>query len=292
MDTAPTFDLQSHSTHSDGELAPADVVAAAAAAAVRVMALTDHDSVAGVAEAQAAAAVYPSLRLVPAVELSIKDPAANDLHLCGYMVDIENAALLAHLRAAQGERQQRALRMAQALIDLGFELDRSELNSRIAAGKSIGRPHLAMAVLNEPANAQRLAAAGLDNVSAFIEAYLIEGRLAFRPREAPSIAEAIELVHGAGGLAIWAHPFWDLSSDGEVADALARFAALGLDGVEAFYITHNERQTRFAVRLCHQLGLLTTGSADFHGPHHPQFNHFRAFSTFGLKPALGPLAPA
>ncbi len=148
-----------------------------------------------------------------------------------------------------------------------------------------------MAVLNEPANAKRLAAAGLDNVSSFIEAYLIEGRLAFREREAPSIAEAIELVHGAGGLAIWAHPYWDLSSDGEVADALTRFAALGLDGVEAFYITHNERQTRFAARLCHQLGLLTTGSADFHGPHHPQFNRFRAFSTFGLQPDLGPLAP-
>lgn len=292
MDTAPTFDLQSHSVHSDGELTPAAVVAAAAAAAVRVMALTDHDSVAGVAEARAAAAAYPDLRLVPAVELSIKDPAANDLHLCGYMIDVGNAELLAHVQAAQGERHQRALRMAQALVDLGFKLDQSELDSRIAAGKSIGRPHLAMAVLNEPANAERLAAAGLDNVSSFIEAYLIEGRPAFREREAPSIAEAIELVHGAGGLAIWAHPYWDLSSDDEVTDTVTRFAALGLDGVEAFYITHSEQQTQLAVYLCHELGLLTTGSADFHGPHHPQFNSFRAFSTFGLEPDLGPLAPA
>jgi predicted metal-dependent phosphoesterase TrpH len=128
------------------------------------------------------------------------------------------------------------------------------------------------------------------NFSQLLEAYLIPGRPGYRRRETPTVAEAIELVHDSGGVAVWAHPFWDLDRDDEVLDTIERFAALGVDGVEAFYATHTREQTLLAVRRCAELGLLTTGSADFHGPDHPQFSAFRAFELHGCEPDLGPIA--
>ena len=91
-------------------------------------------------------------------------------------------------------------------------------------------------------------------------------------------------------MAVWAHPYWDISDDREVLDAIDRFHALGIDGVEAFYITHTRENTELLVKRCAELGLLTTGSADFHGPENRQFCRFMAFDTYGLEPNLGPIA--
>jgi predicted metal-dependent phosphoesterase TrpH len=144
-------------------------------------------------------------------------------------------------------------------------------------------------VVGHPANAERLEREGLAEPSRFLEAYLIEGKPAFAPRDAPSVPEAIELIHGAGGLAVWAHPFWDIPEPAAVLSAVDRFVASGLDGVEAFYVTHSQGQTELLARRCEELGLLSTGSSDFHGPGHRQFNRFGAFSTFGHEPVLGPI---
>jgi predicted metal-dependent phosphoesterase TrpH len=287
--TPPDFDLQSHSTRSDGELEPAAVVAAAAAAGVRLLALTDHDTVDGVDEALAAAAAH-GIELAPAVEVSTIDGEHGDLHVLGYRIDHREGTLLAALERSRAARDGRAARMADALRRAGLEVDETELDERRATGLSIGRPHLAEAVLAEPANAARLAAEGLADVGAVIEAYLVPGRPGFVARRAPSVAEAVALIHGAGGVAVWAHPYWDLDSDEEVEAAIARFAAIGIDGVEAFYATHTREQTLLAAAAAERHGLLTTGSADFHGPGHPRFHAFRAFETHGLTPRLGPIA--
>jgi len=284
----PSFELQSHSTHSDGELSPAAVVNAAEQAGVELLALTDHDSVAGVGEA-ADAAAGRGLRLVSGVEISVLDPVARDLHVCGYLIDPTDAALEAQLADSRGDRERRAKRMIAALEQDGWVVDHQRLDARQAAGGTLGRPHLAQAVVAHPDNNPRLERERLTNPSEFLEAYLIEGRPAFREREAPSVAEAIELIHGAGGVAVWAHPFWDLASGGDVIATLERFVGLGLDGVEAFYITHTREQTDLLVRRCAELELLTTGSSDFHGPNHRDFNHFRRFSTFGHSANLGPI---
>ena len=90
-------------------------------------------------------------------------------------------------------------------------------------------------------------------------------------------------------MAVWAHPFWDLGDNGEVLDTIDRFRALALDGVEAFYITHDREQTALIAERCAQLALLSTGSADFHGPNNPTFNRFLAFDTFGFEANLGPI---
>jgi hypothetical protein len=286
---APTFDLQSHSVHSDGALAPADVVAAAAAAGVTLFALSDHDTTDGVAEAMAAAG-RAGIRLVTATEISATFDGRQDLHILGYVIDPDDRTLVAALARSRGDREHRAQSMIDALTDLGFAVDTETLARRTAQGQSIGRPHLAQAVVSRPENRERLKAAGLLDPTAFLVAYLIEGRPAFVPRAAPTVAEAIELIHGAGGVAVWAHPFWDIDVDHDVLRALDTFRDAGLDGVEAFYVTHNEAQTRLLAERCAELGLLTTGSSDFHGPAHHTFSAFRAFETYGLEPSLGPIA--
>jgi predicted metal-dependent phosphoesterase TrpH len=293
VDDRPTFDLQSHSTYSDGTLPPAEVVARAAAAGVELLALTDHDTVEGVAEAlDAARASGGALRVVPATELSSIDGDHEDLHLLGYGIDHTDPAFLAELERYRADRAARAGRMADALEGCGWSLDRAPLDARRAAGRPIGRPHLAQAAFDHPDNAQRLAAEGLADVGALLEAYLVPGAPAYRRRTTPTVAEAIAAVHAAGGVAIWAHPFWDVDAPDQVTAAIDRFAAQGLDGVEAFYITHTREETLLGARACEARGLLTTGSADFHGPEHPRFHAFRAFALHGLTPRLGPIAAA
>jgi predicted metal-dependent phosphoesterase TrpH len=278
---APAFDLQSHSTASDGALPPRAVVAAAADAGVELLALTDHDTVDGVDEALQAS-VARGLRLVPAVELSALDRDGDDLHILGYKIDHKAPALNEALETFRADRAARAVRMAEALRACGLALD-------LPQRASIGRPHLAQAAFDHPANRMRLEAEQIVNASQLLEAYLVPGAPAFRTRTTPTIAEAIAVVHDAGGVAVWAHPFWDMSHPETVLDAIDRFVKLGLDGVEAFYPTHDAVRASLIVERCAEGGLLATGSADFHGPNHPRFNRFRAFELHGLEPNLGPI---
>ena len=285
---APTFDLQSHSTYSDGALAPAAVVAAAAAAGVTLLALTDHDTVDGVAEALSAAQEH-AIGLVPAVELSTADELDEDLHMLGYGIDHTDAGLAQRLVGWRADRADRIERMAGLLTELGLPPDRDELDARHAAGHPVGRPHLAAAAI--AGNRERLRSEGLDEPSAFLQAYLVPGRPAYSRRTSPSPLEAIDAIHEAGGVAVWAHPFWDFAGADDVRRTLARFAAAGVDGVEAFYVTHDREQTLLLCDLAAEHGLLTTGSADFHGPEHHCFSRFRAFELFGCEPSLGRVAP-
>ena len=285
---APTFDLQSHSLASDGALPPALVVQAAYDAGVELLALTDHDTVAGVDEALAAASALGGITVIPAAEISALDGDHEDLHICAYGIDQHDPGLLIALERWRLDRHERAANMAQALREHGLQL---ALPEQPPGARPIGRPHLAQAVLEHPANAERLAREGLTDSSQVLEAYLLPGTPGYRRRTTPTVQEAIEVIHRAGGLAVWAHPFWDLDSPEEVRDTLERFQVLGLDGVEAFYITHTREQTLLAADAAAQLGLLTTGSADFHGPAHKLFHAFRAFDLCGRDADLGPLAP-
>jgi predicted metal-dependent phosphoesterase TrpH len=284
----PAFDLQSHSVHSDGSLPAADVVARAAAAGVELLALTDHDTVDGVPEAAAAARAH-GIRLSPAAELSAVHGAHEDLHVLGYGLDVADPALLTVLEDFRGDRARRIGAMADRLRELGFQLDDAPLRAREAAGKPIGRPHLADAVLAHPANAARLRDEGISGRDGLFPPYLVPGAAAYVARSRPTVAEAIEVIHAAGGVAVWAHPFWDLDAPKEALAAIDSFVAAGLDGIEAFYATHDEAQTRFLYGAARDRGLLTTGSADFHGPEHDRFNAFRAFSLYDLEPELGPI---
>jgi 3',5'-nucleoside bisphosphate phosphatase len=283
---APSFDLQSHSVHSDGELAAAEVVARAAAAGVELLALSDHDTIDGVDEALAAGGEH-GVAMVTATEISAVDGPYEDMHVLGYGVDQDDPVLAERLLDARGDRERRAEAMAARLQELGFEIDPAPVEARRAAGKPVGRPHLATGVLAHPANAERLAAEGHADVSSFIPAYLIQGTPGYVARTHPTVAEAIEWIHDAGGVAVWAHPFWDVEDSDEVLALIDRFRDAGLEGVEAFYVTHTREQVELLADRCTELGLLATGSSDYHGPDHRLFSSFRAHDTHGREPNLG-----
>jgi 3',5'-nucleoside bisphosphate phosphatase len=282
------FDLQSHSTASDGALEPAAVVAGAAQAGVELLALTDHDTVEGVPHA-AATARELGMRLTAAAEISAVDGAHEDLHVVGYELDVGDPELLATLEQWRGDRERRVLAMVDRMRELGFSLDTTVLDERRAAGRPLGRPHLADAVLAHPDNALRLRDEGIVGKDELFPAYLVPGAPGYVFRTVPSVADAISTIHAAGGVAVWAHPFWDLDDAATTLDAIDRFAAAGLDGVEVFYPTHDEEQTRLLHAATAGRGLLITGSSDFHAPDHDRFGRFLAFETYGLEPRLGPI---
>ena len=274
----PIFDLQAHSVHSDGTLPAREVVSLAAAAGVEWFALSDHDTVDGVGEALETAQEL-GIRLSPAAELSAVHNAYEDLHVLGYELRWDDPQLLATLEDLRGDRARRIEEMVGRMRELGFELDEALLDARRAAGKPLGRPHLADAILEHPANAARLAAEGIAGKKELFPLYLVPGTPGYVPRSRPTIPEAIEIIHAAGGLAFWAHPLFDVSPDelGEVLD-------FGFDGVEVFYVHHDEAQTRLLYDECIRRDLYTSGSADFHGPDHETMSSFRNFSLYGLEP--------
>jgi predicted metal-dependent phosphoesterase TrpH len=232
------------------------------------------------------------VRVVAATELSSVDEAYEELHILGYLVDHRDPAFAAALEDLRGDRERRVLAMADLLRAEGFELEDSELRRRQAAGDPLGRPHLAQALLAHPANAQRIAAEGVGSLRELFPRYLVPGVPTYVARTRPTVAEAVELIHSAGGVAVWAHPFWDVSEPATVRAMLERFAALGLDGVEAFYPTHTAEQVALLCAIAEDLDLLTTGSSDFHGSAHKTFAGFRAFELYGHEPRLGPLGAA
>ena len=218
--------------------------------------------------------------------------------MLGYGIDhCDSAPVRAPGRRPYGSRL-RSERMTARLGQLGLEVDERPLAARRAAGKPIGRPHLAAAVVAHPANVERLREEGHDEVSAFIAAYLIPGAPAYVGRTKPTIGEAIAWIHEAG-VAVWAHPFWDIKDEHTVLGAIDRFREAGLDGVECFYVTHGAHQTQLLADRCAELGLITTASSDYHGPGHRMFDRFLAYALYErsrgsmacfLRPRIRPAA--
>lgn len=284
----PDFDLQSHSVHSDGALSAAEVVARAAGAGVRLLSLTDHDTVDGVSEALETGR-EAGIRVVRGVEITAVRGPDLDLHMLGYELDHRDAGLASFLAGGRADRELRMERMADRLEELGLRFDRSVIAARRAAGQPIGRPHLAGAVLAEESNLERLRAEEADTLDGFFTAYLVSGARAWVPRTQPSVSDAIAAIHAAGGVAVWAHPWFDVASAAELEAEVDAFRAAGLDGVECFYVEHTREQTELLCDVCEARGLLRTGSADFHGPEHPRYSRFRAFDLYGREPNLGPI---
>jgi len=265
------IELQSHSTVSDGQLPPAEVVEKAAEADVTTLALTDHDAIAGVADA-AAAAERLGIELVPAIEMSCVHEYAEDLHICGYWVDLGKIA--AACERAQHERVTRAGEIVEKLRGEGFDLHLEDAVREAGDALSIGRPHIARA------------AGASGDLGPFFAEYLVPGAKAFVARRWPTAEQAIELIHAAGGAAVIAHPYWDISAPDEIDDLIR---SLGADGVETYYPTHSREQTAHLLELCEELSLIPTGSSDYHGPTHKTFAAFGAYDTYGLgEPQIPP----
>jgi predicted metal-dependent phosphoesterase TrpH len=268
------IELQSHSTVSDGQLAPAEVVQKAAEAGVTTLALTDHDAIAGVAEAGKAAEGL-GIELVPAIEMSCVHEYAEDLHVCGYWVDLGKIA--AACERAQHERVARAGEIVEKLRGEGFDLHLEDAVREAGDALSIGRPHIARA------------AGATGDLGPFFEQYLVPGAKCFVPRRWPTAEQAVAEIKAAGGVAVVAHPYWDIDARHEVDDLIR---ALEIDGVETFYPTHSKEQTEHLLELCEELDLIPTASSDYHGPTHKTFAAFGAYDTYGLAEPRVPPRPS
>jgi predicted metal-dependent phosphoesterase TrpH len=254
------IDLHTHSTVSDGTLPPAAVIEAAAAARLDVVALTDHDNLAGWPEATAAAHSC-GLQFVPGVELSCKwfgaEPAIS-LHLLGYWVDPGNAALQAELARVRGGRELRAQRMVELMRADGIDVTWAEVQG-YAAGGTVGRPHLAQALIRR----------GI--VSTVSEAFApsMLGQRWRVPKPDIDVFTALDLVRDAGGVPVFAHP--RATSRGRVVpdSLIGELAGRGLRALEVDHEDHTPEQRAQLRALADRLGLLATGSSDFHGANKP-----------------------
>jgi 3',5'-nucleoside bisphosphate phosphatase len=252
------IDLHIHSTASDGSLSPGAVANAARAGGLDVIALADHDTVGGVIAAQEAAA--GTVHVIPAIELSTHEQAG-ELHMLGYYIDPRHADLLAYAERASGAREVRMHAMLERLAAAGIVVEFDDVLA--AAGPrpdSIGRPHLARALLQR---------GYVHSMSDAFDRYIGDQGPAFVPTSLITPDQAIDIIHDAGGIAVWAHPRQDLLEAG-----LPRLREQGLDGVECYRPRvappESERIATFAARN----GLFVTGGSDWHGDWQGQLGEF------------------
>ncbi len=254
------FDLQIQSTASDGRHSPADIMAMAKERGVLTIAITDHDTVAGVAEA-AAAGTGGGVRVISGIEISAED---HDIHLLGYGVDEMNADLLTALEEARRRRIDGAKQMVDNLSRAGLVITWEDVLN-YATGDTIARPHIARAAMGRTENA--VALEGVATVHDFIVKYLGNDSGNYVHRARISAASAIALLHGAGGIAVWSHPVLPDFRNGQYAALEEFFKDLrgwGLDGVEVFNPSHTEDDAEFLGGIAQKYGVLRTGGSDFH----------------------------
>ena len=278
------IDLHVHSSASDGTDPPAEVARRAAAAGLDVVALTDHDTMAGIAPA--AAALPPGLTLVPGLELSCLNDGRS-MHLLGYLCDPRDPALAAETELIRDDRVHRARAMVARLAELGAPVTWEQV-AAIAGDAVVGRPHIARA----------LAEAGVvaTPADAFTAEWIADGGRAHVGRYAPDAARGIALVRAAGGVPVLAHP---RSPGYEIADeVVAGLAAAGLAGLEVFHPDHDHSERTRLTQLANSLDLVMTGGSDDHGAFNDrglgsettppeQYERLLALAA-GARPVTGP----
>jgi hypothetical protein len=250
-----TYDLHCHSTASDGVLSPAEVIRRAAANGVSVLALTDHDELAGIADA-AEAARAAGIRLVPGVEISVTWGGIS-IHVVGLGVNPENATLASNLDYVRSSRGRRAERIAAELDALGIEGSLEGAYAYAENPKVIGRTHFARFLVERGIAA---------DVAAVFKRYLAHGKPAYVPHQWAGLADAVAWIRASGGRAVVAHPGRYKLARAALRQLLGEFEAAGGEGIEVVTGSHSPEQYGEFARLARELGLLASRGSDFHGP--------------------------
>jgi 3',5'-nucleoside bisphosphate phosphatase len=249
----PGYDLHSHSNRSDGTLRPAEVMVLAAQRELAGVALTDHDTFDGLEEA-AATANELGLDFVPGIEFSAEHDGAS-LHILGYWVDPDDAAIEAELLRLTATRFRRGEMIVEKLREIGFDISLERV-LELAGGDAIARPHIAEAMVE----------AGIvaDEKEAF-DRYISDDGLAYVPKHALPPMEALRLIGGAGGVCVLAHPGMWRGSDTVPDDLIEEMAARGMVGLEVRHPDHDaEKRAKYAL-MAERLGLVATAASDCHG---------------------------
>ena len=242
-------DLHTHTTASDGTLPPRALVRAAARRGVGILAITDHDSTAGLADASAEAATQPSMTIVPGLEINC-DADGAEVHVLGYLLDHEAAWFQAFLREQRAERAARIHRIVARLAELGLPLDAAEVFA-VAGEAAAGRPHVATAMIKR---------GYVRSVREAFDRYLKWGAPAYVSRRHLPPADAVRVIRKARGVPVLAHP-----GLAHRDDLLPSLVDAGLMGIETYYPEHSAADVERYLRLCRRHDLVATGGSDFHG---------------------------
>jgi 3',5'-nucleoside bisphosphate phosphatase len=248
-------DLHSHSTASDGTFAPADVVRLAKEAGLVGLALTDHDTIAGLSEASAAA-TEAGIDFLPGIEISCEVPKPATMHMLGYGVDIHSQPLKELTSQLMAGRDDRNPRIIRRLNELNVAITMEEVEQQ-AGGDVVGRPHIAAVMLKK---------GYVSSIKQAFDKYLATGGLAYFDRDRPTPKRGIELIRQAGGLPVLAHPVQlRTENDAQLERTVKDLADLGLAGIEVIHSDHDAAWFERCTRLADRFGLLKTGGSDFHG---------------------------
>jgi hypothetical protein len=249
------IDLHTHSNASDGLFAPAELVRLAREAGLNLIALVDHDSTQGLAEAQAAGARL-GLTVMPGVEINTDLAGGGEAHILGYEVTPDDPSLASNLNLLRGARERRGERMVNNLRAAGFDVSWEQV--RDLAKGAVGRPHVARALIN---------GGYATDVSDAFDRYLSPGRPGFSPRYKLSPEDAIRIIRSARGVPTLAHPAAIRELDTRV---LPQLVAAGLLGLECYYGEYDEATVARLLALAERFHLIATGGSDYHGPNmHP-----------------------
>ena len=274
-------DLHTHSTFSDGSVTPAGLAALARQAGVSSLALTDHDTTDGVPEFLSACG-REGVCGIAGVEVSV-EVTTGTMHVLAYGMDLGNAPLqevLGHIRVGRADRNKVIL---QRLSSLGYPLAWEEV-SGLAGDEMVGRPHYAQALVNRGYIKSRQDA---------FDRLLAKGKPAYVERARLTPEECIEVIRGAGGVAVLAHPFTLKMGPRELSEQVRRLASQGLGGVEAYYSEHTPAMQEQYRAMAASLGLFVTGGSDFHGEGNPAIRIGRGFGNLEVPDdVIGPLKAA
>ncbi len=248
-------DLHSHSTASDGTFAPADVVRLAKQAGLSALALTDHDTIAGIAEA-AAEAKKVGIDFLPGIEISAEYPHPGTLHILGYGIDPTSAELSELTKKLIEGRDNRNPKIIKKLNESGVAITMEEVENE-AGGNVVGRPHIAAILLRK---------GYVSSMKQAFDKYLAPGGLAYFDKERLSPRRALEMIRVSGGLPVLAHPVQlRTTNDGQLEQEIRNLKDLGLAGLEVIHSDHDDALVEKYTRLADRLDLLKTGGSDFHG---------------------------
>lgn len=252
-----SIDLHTHSTTSDGTMSPADLVKYAHKKGLSAIAITDHDTIAGIDEGVATGNIL-GLEVVPGIELSVKYGDHN-VHLLGYLFDWQHKDLHVALTQLQAGRFERNKKIIAKLNLLGLTIQFSELKKSAGAGQN-GRPHIARLMIQK---------GFVRTMDEAFEKYLGQGGLAYVSRFVYGVRDAIALIKNAGGVAVLAHPFQLDKVVDNFANELYQLRAMGLDGIEVYYPTHSRQFRKRLISMAEKHSLLLTGGSDYHGSIRP-----------------------
>ncbi len=244
-------DLHTHTTFSDGKLTPEELISAARQAGLSYLAITDHDTVDGVAHLYENG-FYPAkgVHVIPGIEFSAHHPT-QEIHILGYNVDIYNSELTDKLNDVTEARWTRFSEMVAKLQQLGYDIREKDVLAVAGASKSISRSHIGRVLVSK---------GYFKTVRDAFSELLQKGRPAYVPHYRLEVAEIISLIHQTGGMAVLAHP--KLIWNDEIVEDICRS---GIDGIEAFYPQHNPEDTAHYLALAEKYQLLPSGGSDFHG---------------------------